>query len=367
MTVYLMAGTLLLLVLVQAFVPFFVKKTEVFGIYVPAEYSQQPSLVKMKKRYAVLVSIIGIAAAAFYLFEFSGDAAAENAIALWGIGLQFGVVLFSMGLYLFFHLQVKAEKQRQQWTVGKKAKVIVDLQFRRDLEMIAGVAFLLPVIVTCGLIFYTLSTYGSLPARIPVHWGPSGEPDRFTDKNVFTSLLLLIVLLILQIMFYAINRSLKESGAKIRASGIRRSRERELISRKYGSWLLFIAALASTLLLGNLQLSIIHPEMGGSLWTLSLIIGFLIVVLGAAAVYTFKVVNSGSEVEELPADPDIMNADDDRYWKAGVFYFNREDPSVMVEKRFGIGWTVNFGNPKSWLIFLLPLVFLLGIALAVSF
>lgn len=367
MTVYLMAGTLLLLVLVQAFVPFFVKKTEVFGIYVPAEYTHQPTLVKMKKRYALLVSGIGLAAAVFYLFEFSGGAAAGNAIALWGIGLQFGVLLFSMGLYLFFHLQVKAEKQRQQWTAGKKVKVIVDLQFRQDLEMIAGIAFLLPAIVTCGLILYTLSTYGSLPDRIPVHWGPSGEPDRFTDKNVFTSQSLLLVLLVLQIMFYAINRSLKESGAKIRATGIKRSRERELASRKYGSWLLFIAALSSTLLLGNLQLSMIHPEMAGSLWTLSFILGFLIVVLGAAAVYTFKIAKSGSDVEELPAEQGVMDADDDRFWKAGIVYFNREDPSVMVEKRFGVGWTVNFGNPKSWLVFLLPLLFLLGIALAVSF
>lgn len=365
MTVYLMAGTLLLLVFVQAFIPFIVKKTEVFGVYVPEQYSQQPPLMKMKKKYAALVSVIGIAAAAFYLLQFSGGGEAENIVVLWGMGLQFGLMLFSMVLYLFFHRQVKKEKHQQQWTAGKKAKVVVDLQFRRDLEMVSGVAFLLPVVITGGLVLYTLSTYGSLPARIPVHWGPSGEPDRFTDKNIFTSLSLLLVLLILQTMFYSINRSLRESGAKISASAKKRSRERELVARKYGSLLLFIAAVSSTLLLGSLQVSIIHPEMSESLWIMGLIIGFLIMVLGAAAVYTFKVARSGSDLEELPADPDVIDADDDHHWKAGVLYFNREDPSVMVEKRFGIGWTVNFGNPKSWLIFLLPLLVLLGIALAV--
>lgn len=26
-------------------------------------------------------------------------------------------------------------------------------------------------------------------------------------------------------------------------------------------------------------------------------------------------------------------------------YNNPNDPSLMVNKRFGIGWTINFGNP----------------------
>jgi uncharacterized membrane protein len=43
--------------------------------------------------------------------------------------------------------------------------------------------------------------------------------------------------------------------------------------------------------------------------------------------------------------PDAPDApDDDRYWKAGFFYINRNDPSVFVPKRFGVGWTVNLGS-----------------------
>lgn len=34
----------------------------------------------------------------------------------------------------------------------------------------------------------------------------------------------------------------------------------------------------------------------------------------------------------------------DERWKLGMFYFNPRDPSVLVEKRFGIGWTINFGS-----------------------
>ena len=34
----------------------------------------------------------------------------------------------------------------------------------------------------------------------------------------------------------------------------------------------------------------------------------------------------------------------DRSWKLGMFYFNPSDPSILVERRFGFGWTLNYGS-----------------------
>jgi uncharacterized membrane protein len=43
----------------------------------------------------------------------------------------------------------------------------------------------------------------------------------------------------------------------------------------------------------------------------------------------------------------------DNYWKLGIFYFNRDDSAVVVEKRFGLGYTLNFARPTTWVILLL--------------
>src|SRR4051794_13643719 len=55
--------------------------------------------------------------------------------------------------------------------------------------------------------------------------------------------------------------------------------------------------------------------------------------------------------------------DDDRYWSGGIFYNNPDDPAVFVPKRYGLGWTVNFGHPQGKLVLigtlLLPLVLLI--------
>ena len=39
-------------------------------------------------------------------------------------------------------------------------------------------------------------------------------------------------------------------------------------------------------------------------------------------------------------------------WKLGIFYFNKEDKRIFPPKRIsGMGWTINFANPKSILFF----------------
>src|SRR5277367_3099815 len=42
--------------------------------------------------------------------------------------------------------------------------------------------------------------------------------------------------------------------------------------------------------------------------------------------------------------------DDDRFWKARLIYVNCDDPALVVGARFGVGWTLNFGNPVAWLV-----------------
>ena len=69
--------------------------------------------------------------------------------------------------------------------------------------------------------------------------------------------------------------------------------------------------------------------------------------------------------EPWPAEgaPTVGDRTEDRYWKAGVVYINRSDPAVLVERRFGVGYTLNFGHWVSWMILaallLLPLAALL--------
>jgi uncharacterized membrane protein len=42
-------------------------------------------------------------------------------------------------------------------------------------------------------------------------------------------------------------------------------------------------------------------------------------------------------------------------------YCNKDDPSLFVEKRFGMGYTLNFGNPRSFIVIGALVVLILAI------
>ncbi|MGH4139042.1 DUF5808 domain-containing protein [Clostridium sp.] len=46
----------------------------------------------------------------------------------------------------------------------------------------------------------------------------------------------------------------------------------------------------------------------------------------------------------------MLDRNDDKYWRFGIFYINKEDPTIFIEKRFGVGWTVNLGITEGILL-----------------
>lgn len=66
--------------------------------------------------------------------------------------------------------------------------------------------------------------------------------------------------------------------------------------------------------------------------------------------------------------PGSVFRDDDRYWVGGFLYNNPDDPDLFVPKRYGLGWTMNIGQPRGKLMMigmlLLPLVLIILKALS---
>ena len=56
---------------------------------------------------------------------------------------------------------------------------------------------------------------------------------------------------------------------------------------------------------------------------------------------------------------DVVFREDDRYWYGVFFYNNPDDPALFVPKRFGLGWTMNFGHPQAKLVLIGMLLVLL--------
>lgn len=91
-------------------------------------------------------------------------------------------------------------------------------------------------------------------------------------------------------------------------------------------------------------------------WPLLLLIGGLLIV---GILILFWHPQLSRTKARTPADRQLTDdvfRDDDRYWYGGFFYNNPDDPALLVPKRFGLGWTLNFGHPQAKLFLIGVLV-----------
>jgi uncharacterized membrane protein len=70
-------------------------------------------------------------------------------------------------------------------------------------------------------------------------------------------------------------------------------------------------------------------------------------ILAADLVAVVVLAKNNREPDEGEQDTGLIHWDDDKYWRGGLFYINRDDHALMVPRRFGLGWALNFGNPKA--------------------
>jgi uncharacterized membrane protein len=198
-----------------------------------------------------------------------------------------------------------------------------------------------------------------IPERFPVHWGIDGRANGWsvrTTAGVYSPLLWGVVFVALLILLtWAIVRFTRHLHARGAAAAVELARERRyllvLVATEY------VVAL-STSWAALLPLRTQPQSAPSATVPLGLLAGLLIVLLALLMLHRPQ--------EPMPAEgePTVGDGTEDRYWIGGIIYVNPNDPAVFVERRFGIGYTLNLGNRLSWLIMvpilllaLLPLVF----------
>jgi uncharacterized membrane protein len=177
----------------------------------------------------------------------------------------------------------------------------------------------------------------SLPAMVPTHFDALGHANGWTPKASLPWVIFGIPLLIWAIttltgIFMA---SRQEDPAKARAIAMQPLRG------------LLGVGLALTM-----GASLLAPTHGPTVVFLGL--GGLLALLVLGIILMVK---AFGHVEIDPAERAL--------YRWGIFYVNPADQRIFVPKRIGVGWTLNFGRPASFLVMILLLLpVLLAVALS---
>ncbi|MCR5417713.1 MAG: DUF5808 domain-containing protein, partial [Lachnospiraceae bacterium] len=89
--------------------------------------------------------------------------------------------------------------------------------------------------------------------------------------------------------------------------------------------------------------------------------GFLLLYLILMVVGVAVFAGRGRKIEERYRKETTVITDDDEYWLGGMIYCNPNDRRVLVEKRAGIGSTINMGHPAGKVIGIITLILLLNV------
>ena len=78
--------------------------------------------------------------------------------------------------------------------------------------------------------------------------------------------------------------------------------------------------------------------------------------------WMFRVGQGGQRAVAPAARQEVHgDATPDHAWKVGgLFYFNPRDSAIWVEKRFGLGYTLNMGNSRAWMLIGMMLAFMVA-------
>ncbi len=340
----LIAGVPVLVVgVLMCLTPVFTRPTLQFGVRVPAERAGAPVIRRERTAYHWRTGALAVCFAA-------AAAAAPSTGWQW---LSAVLVLLELaagfGCFLVARERISAVKRAEGWYDGLRQTVAVDTSWRTEPERFPAL-WLIPAVATMAATAVVgIVRYPALPARLAVHFTLSGAADRYADKSVWSAFSLLwaqvFTTALIAGLLALIHRSRPETEAADVAGSTRRYR---VFVGAMGRGLLVCAALTDvSLLLAALQLWGFYRLSGGAsvLLVLPALLGGLALVVVAV-----RMGQAGSRLggERDAARSDRVDRDDDRLWKGGLFYVNRDDPALMVGKRFGVGWTVNFGNPKAW-------------------
>ncbi|NOZ94720.1 MAG: DUF1648 domain-containing protein [Acidobacteria bacterium] len=213
------------------------------------------------------------------------------------------------------------------------------------------------------------ASWERIPARFPVHWNASGVADAFASRSpatvfgpLLTNLLMCFVLLCLAVAISLSSRRIAVSGEQAASEGrFRRLVLLILLGAEY-----LVALMASLVA----ALPILGPR--AERWTVPAVASLTLAFLAVAIFAMVRTGQGGSRAgggePAQAAGAAAGDGTEDRYWKLGLLYVNPEDPAIFVEKRFGFGYTLNFGNARAWLILALvlaPVAIVMALAMLV--
>ncbi len=350
--------TMLLIGVLMWFLPVMKGQDAFFGIPVSTEFYRSRRARAFLRWYRTIVGLLVGAPLGFLL-----SAGAEARL---GPGLVLGLVLVAalgplVPLIAFWYVV------RPYEVVRSAADLPVSGEPPSKWTYVTPLVEAVLLVILLMTVAVAMWRYPQLPERIPTHWNAAGQADGWHPKSPLLLLSIVLMMGYMHVVFLWLLVGLAEVPERLPAE--RTEEYRGARERYMWMWARFFNVMRGTILVifvGIVWASVsgIEEQVTGTVPP-----GMIVVFLGTAGLLLslpwviVKALRLRGQMREIAGPGTMESIAPTEGWIAGAIYYNKSDPAVWVEKRVGIGWTLNFAHPSSWAF--MAFVFLVPVAIAV--
>lgn len=348
--IFMFCAIVLLVGLILTVTPWLMPKTECFTVTVPHGARNEEPLRGLLRSYTCwMVAITALCVLAWPATLALGridvtTRSGEFVLTLLLFVTTFAPIIASFALMLSYRARVKAVKQERGWTAEHAAAAFVGTEdFPKPLSLAWNLLYL-PLID--GLAAFTLSHYDQFPSQIPMNIDLAGNVTSSVPKSPLTVLFPTFFVAFMGAIFTLVHWGTIHSKKPVDPAAPVSSALAYATFARVQSILMVVGGL----LISGLTAGLI---LASSLGAISMVYAAVITMVGTlvfVALVTIISLVMGQSGARLFPDTTAtgMSRDDDEHWLLGTIYCNRNDPSIFVPKRFGIGWTSNIARWETW-------------------
>ncbi len=312
-----------------------------FGVQVDLQTVPTDLASKLRRRWTIGVLAIGLFVA-FLAWLTSASVSLH-----WLITEVVVCLAAQFGLYLWMR------RSALPYAAAPSDLRPVELPLLRYQDIVPRALEIIPLSLLIVMILTSAVYYPALPATVPTHFGFTGQPDQWAPKSPMFFAVMLLPAILLYTLFTAISVWTPRSSRLATSPSLRQSLDARRRFVVWLTWYLFVIKVLTLAMLTLTQLGMIAVALNWRMNPMRLAMPFsillLLVAVGGAVYFALRLGQGGSRALRAAKEKLEGAAADESHWRLGIFYYNPEDPSLFVEKRFGVGFTINFGNRKSWL------------------
>lgn len=336
--------------------PHITRKSLLFGVRIPDAAKSDPGVIHLKRIYTsiMIVATVSVLAAGAWLYFAKPDSA-------FLLSLYQPTILLAAQFVVFIPLwkksiEIKTNNGWEVHNIGTSQTASAGVKGR--LKEMPRVWYIICTVLCILAVISGLAIYPSMPDTIVTHWNINMEADAWAAKSLMDVYIIPLIAFGMILIMLGSNIILYFTKLQVSLENPVLSYAQHKLYRRMMSHMLGFITLIMTfmfILIMPMVLNLYIPSttvmyIGIFVLTILMLIPpvWLYVKAGQAG-SKLKPVLTSREEKEMKEFSTLsfgraIDRGDDSYWKLGLFYYNKADPSLFVEDRFGSNGGINLAK-----------------------